>query len=60
MQPKRKTGWYRVRLHNAFYDKKKELVVYYNDSDNIFNFGCDLFDESDFEWIDDKPIEFPS
>lgn len=59
MQPKRKEGWYRVKLRNAFYDKNKELVVYYNDSDNIFNCGCDPFEESDFEWIDDNPIEFP-
>jgi hypothetical protein len=56
--PQRESGWYRVKLHNAFYDNKKELVVYYDSPKEYFACGCDPFDENDFEWIDDEPIKF--
>ena len=54
MQPKRKEGWYKAKLDGDY------GVVKYHQSFGLFKaLGCDELKESDFEWVDDKPIEFP-
>ncbi len=52
--PEREEGWYRVKIGGEY------LVAQYGGKCKMFFIGEDYFEEeSDFEWVDDKPIKFP-
>ena len=59
IQPRRKEGWYRGVIKNGKVYNNKEVVAYY--MKNTEKFYCQNWSlkESDFEWVDDNPIEFP-
>lgn len=58
MQPKRKEGYYRAKMKFGLAYGGKRIVAYYMESTGEFYCSNWQLKESDFEWIDDKPIEF--
>ena len=59
MQPKRKEGYYRAVMKLGLAYGSKKIVAYYMEITGEFYCRNWQLKESDLEWIDDNPIEFP-